>query len=156
MEPGRKSVDRNGVWILTFSTPFRLYQHDPQVRPIETLADLFDMVDAELKLRRETWPELVRKGRMDRPAAVHQLRIWSAIFDQLCPYDDRPRRTGKVASWADQVRHLRDMIQQRRRDDTADPRALELIESLHDLIWTHDKSPEAIAGRAAMDARAAA
>ncbi|GAA4216955.1 hypothetical protein GCM10022253_14430 [Sphingomonas endophytica] len=107
---------------------------------------------AELGRRRAAYALLVAKGRLERPVADRELRVWRSIA----------RSVGAIegmgdASWSEMIHSLRREIALRRKfypaqiadrrlsaDEAA--RRLELIELWHDLLW-HDAGGET--GRAA-------
>lgn len=132
---------------MSFDGRFRFYSDD---RPMlaDLPADEFwpalrAELAAELDRRRGAYPALVSKGRMERPAAERELRVWRAIAQSVGAVEGRCD-----ASWADMVHSLRREIALRRkfypaqiadRRLSADEAAhrLNLIETWHDLLW-HD------------------
>ncbi|WP_341209832.1 hypothetical protein [uncultured Sphingomonas sp.] len=102
---------------------------------------------AELERRRTAYPSLVAKGRLERPVADRELRVWRSIAQSISAIEG----VGD-ASWSEMVHSLRREIALRRKfypaqiadrrlsaDEAA--RRLELIETWHDLLW-HDAGGE--------------
>lgn len=146
---------------MTFDPTFVFYRDDREVAAWETLADMHAEAVAELADRRDVYPGLVAKGRMARDDADRELRVMGAIAGAL---DVLNGRVGAdAASWTERVTCLRRAILLRRecyptlvlqgRLDADDAtRKLRMMESIHDMTWHGDWTPEAVAGRAAVDA----
>jgi hypothetical protein len=154
---------------VTFDPAFRLYRDDPQDRPSPDIAfwdALAIEVAAELADRRSLYPSLVAKGRLSRVDADRELRVWTAIVEDVT---GRPRPDGwrPSATWTEMVHALRREIGLRRtlyprwidarRVDAATAwRKLDLVERWHDILWTDCGHAEARTARAAVAAILAA
>lgn len=147
---------------MTFDPHFRFYA-DGRALSAAPPPDAFwpalriELVD-ELKRRRDSYPRLVTKGRMDRATADRELRVWRAIAASVSAID----AGGATATWSDMVHCLRREIALRRKmyplwveerglsaDEAA--RKLELVEAWHDYLWHDCGGAEGAAARAARD-----
>jgi hypothetical protein len=146
---------------MTFDPNFIFYRDPREVIAWETLDDMAAEADAELTSRRKLYPALIVKGRLSQRDADRELRVMTVIANKLAL-----RPATLEATWEERVHCLRREIALRRLlypqwilagrvDPDEAARKLRMMESIHDMTWHGDCTPEAKAIRAVTMALAA-